>query len=210
MAELQQILTAPQILTTPFEKHRSFLPNYLNLHGLTNEGVEVGVLQGSFSKNILDSWKGRKLHLVDLWAEHEDYDEKFHNHENNYDIAITKLKPYESRIQFHRGFSSIVAETFLDDSIDFVYLDANHSYDGCLEDIHAWYPKLKKGGLLCGDDYHAGDSIDYNGCVFGVTKAVDEFALQNRKNVSIDWTGDWFFYDSKRNLIPSRNWYFFK
>jgi|TARA_B110000259_G_scaffold130501_1_gene147249 hypothetical protein len=200
----------PPIFTTPFEKHRSILPHYLNSHGLTREGVEVGVLRGEFSKTILDSWQGKKLHLVDLWADHEDYDEKFHKHDDNYKIAISELKQYRDRIQFHRGFSSEMANTFSDESLDFVYLDANHSYAGCRDDIHAWYPKLKKGGLLCGDDYHPDDTMDYNGSRFGVTKAVNEFAIQKTKNVSVDWCGDWYFHDSQQNLIPSRNWYFFK
>jgi hypothetical protein len=197
-------------ILTPYEKHRSILPQILNKYNLTGEGVEVGVLHGLFSKTILDTWKGRKLHLVDLWAEYDEYDESFHDHEKNFSIAMENLSPYKNKIQIHRDFSSKVASQFEDESLDFVYLDANHSYDGCLEDLIAWYPKLKIGGLFCGDDYHPGDVMDYNGSMFGVTKAVQEFSEQKRKNVSIDWTGDWFFHDSERNLIPSRNWYFFK
>ena len=30
--------------------------------------------------------------------------------------------------------------------------DANHQYEYVQQDLVAWYPKLRKGGLLCGDD----------------------------------------------------------
>jgi predicted O-methyltransferase YrrM len=37
--------------------------------------------------------------------------------------------------------------------IDFLYVDADHSYRGCLEDLHAWLPHVTRHGLLVGDDY---------------------------------------------------------
>ena len=51
--------------------------------------------------------------------------------------------------------------------------------------------------------------------MFGVKKAVDEFALKHKKNVSIDLVGDWYYKSSLNNgkeniLYPSRNWYWIK
>lgn len=65
------------------------------------------------------------------------------------------------------GDSTKEANTFDDKSIDFVYVDADHTFEGCLRDLQAWYPKLKKGGLMAGDDY----GVER----FGVTKAWDVF-----------------------------------
>ena len=42
---------------------------------------------------------------------------------------------------------------FEDNSIDAIYIDGNHTYDGVKEDIIYWSPKVKPGGLIVGDDY---------------------------------------------------------
>ena len=55
-----------------------------------------------------------------------------------------------------------------DNSLDFVFIDADHSYEGCKADIQAWLPKLKPGGLLSGHDYDHPE-------LPGVKQAVDEF-----------------------------------
>lgn len=48
---------------------------------------------------------------------------------------------------------SISASTQFDDaSIDFLFLDADHRYAQFMEDLQAWYPKVKPGGIICGHD----------------------------------------------------------
>ena len=64
--------------------------------------------------------------------------------------------------------SSVEAAPELEDgSLDFVFIDANHSYDAVKNDIIAWAPKVRSGGVLCGHDYNSFP---------GVQKAVDDFA----------------------------------
>jgi hypothetical protein len=45
------------------------------------------------------------------------------------------------------------AETYLDNSLDFVFIDAAHDYDSVKQDIISWLPKVKKGGIISGHDY---------------------------------------------------------
>lgn len=45
------------------------------------------------------------------------------------------------------------AAEFDDESLDWVFIDADHSYEAVVADIAAWAPKLKPGGLLSGHDY---------------------------------------------------------
>jgi cephalosporin hydroxylase len=100
---------------------------------------------------------------------------------------------------------------FENNSLDFVYIDANHAYNYVVQDIELWYPKVKKGGYLCGHDYidmdwyndpnfsengkdkHIYNSDFYHG-VFGVNPAVDEFCKNNGYNpqVTNEWFGTWW------------------
>lgn len=61
--------------------------------------------------------------------------------------------------------SCLAAENFSDNSVDFIFLDADHSYEAAKSDILTWYPKVKSGGIISGHDY---------GFWSGVNKAVDE------------------------------------
>ena len=36
---------------------------------------------------------------------------------------------------------------------DFIYIDADHSYEACKLDLESYWPKLKQGGIMMGDDY---------------------------------------------------------
>jgi hypothetical protein len=162
-------------------KSRGELPTYLNDLGLVGEGVEVGVRNGEHSKHILTFWKGRKLHMVDPW-EHQD--EKLYldisnrdqSHQNKiYDELVAFMKQkFPTRHQLHRGYSVQVAKDFPDNSLDFIYLDARHDYDGVKEDLEAWWSKLKIGGVYAGHDFVPDGKIPAG--VFGVQKAVWEFA----------------------------------
>lgn len=61
-----------------------------------------------------------------------------------------------------------------DGKLDFIYIDGDHSEKGCYEDLnHAW-PKIKKGGILFGDDWMWNDSG-----VYPVQQAVKQFADEN-------------------------------
>lgn len=89
-------------------------------------------------------------------------------------------KPF---VKIFREYSGDAVKHFEDNYFDLVYIDADHSYEGCLKDINDWYPKVKKGGFLIGDDYrddelrvHLKKHIKIR---FGVIKAVNEFAKKN-------------------------------
>jgi hypothetical protein len=74
-----------------------------------------------------------------------------------------------SRLTVHRRPSAEAATAFADQSLDFVFIDACHSYEAVSEDIRAWWPKMKPGGLMAGHDYTNWP---------GVPQAVDEFVAR--------------------------------
>lgn len=195
-------------MNSPYEMSRQVFPHVLNLRGLTGIGVEVGVCRGEFSECILSQWQGT-LFLVDPYAELKEYKEPY-DHEANFKEARERLDKFEDRAVFVRQPSLEAAQGFDDGSLDFVYLDANHEYEHVLKDIEAWYPKVKIGGILAGDDYGPvpEQQVDFGKGVhiFGVKRAVDEFAVKRAKNVSIDWLAQWNITDGK-NEWTARNWW---
>ena len=204
-----------KVLKDPYLMHRSYLPAFLNKLGLKGKGVEIGVKEGNFSKIILDNWGCKKLYLVDPWEiqEKDTYDEN-HNHNKDFENTLKKLSKYKERYEIIREYSDKAHAHFKNDSLDFIYIDGNHSYEAVKKDLELWYPKLKKGGVFAGDDYtFVPVETMCDGSVFGVTKAVNEFCDEIKKNVSLHFFGDWFYncvFLKKEYYIPSRNWYFIK
>jgi hypothetical protein len=85
-----------------------------------------------------------------------------------YEQTVEKLGDNIIRTSIMRTTSRNAADLILDNSVDFVFIDADHTYEGVLEDIKAWLPKIKKGGWIGGHDY--GNLPRFP----GVKKAVDE------------------------------------
>jgi len=81
-------------------------------------------------------------------------------------------------VKINRGYTIEEVKHFEDNYFDLIYVDADHTYSACLRDIVDWYPKVKSGGFLLGDDYRPGYKTS-SGIVFGVVEAVKEFAKNN-------------------------------
>ena len=133
-------------------------------------GVEVGVLRGECSREILREWgKCSMLYLVDNYA----------CGMGELVTAKSNLAPWSLRFDWRIGDSVAMAQE-IPDGLDFVYVDGDHSYDGVKRDMEAYWPKLRSGGVLCGHDYNPRwESMK------GIIRAVDEFAV--KQNVEL-WT----------------------
>jgi len=75
------------------------------------------------------------------------------------------------KLNIIRDLSVNAAKRFNDNSLDFIFIDACHDYEYVKEDLHTWYPKLKKNGIFAGHDYYDGHH--------GVEQAVNEFFYGN-------------------------------
>lgn len=188
----------------------------------TGKGVEVGTYKGEYAKQILSSWSG-KLYLVDVWfiQDHEVYNDisNQENYKQIFSTCMDNIKNNEERCYMIRSSSKNAVDLFEDESLDFVYIDANHKYDFVKEDIKLWFPKVRKGGILSGHDYlqmdwysdlhfdkngkdkfiwmdHLDNLKNYNkfAGVFGVNPAVDEFCKENNYKFEItdEWFGSWY------------------
>ncbi len=164
----------------PIVRAREDFGEFLNRRGLLGEAAEIGVQRGLFSRTLLDRWKGKRLHLVDPWQHFSDGYLDIGNvsdseHEACLQAAKDNLAPHAGRYQIHRKCSLDAVSEFADESLDFVYVDANHSYQGALEDMLAWFPKIRPGGLFAGHDYLDGTLPAGE---FGVKSAVRTFECQ--------------------------------
>lgn len=171
-------------------------------HELLNEiysqpkvGVEIGVHKGDLSWRLLASNRNLFLHLVDPWEECTGGSYKTTvDHINQLtqeqqdavmDVAMNSVSLFKGQFKVHRMTSEEAAEDFEDGSIDFVFIDGDHSYEGCANDIRLWYPKLKEGGLLSGHDYREGRN-------YGVMQAVNEFVQSTGKPLRLGANYTWF------------------
>ena len=102
--------------------------------------------------------------------------------EERYREVVNKLGKYGKRSKVVRMFSQGAAKGFTQDSLDFIYIDANHSYTACKEDLELWWPKLRKGGIFAGHDYLDGKLPEGE---FGVKSAVNEFAEKYKQEVFV-------------------------
>ncbi len=84
----------------------------------------------------------------------------------------------KSFVKVYREYTDQAASHFEDEYFDLIYVDADHSYEGCLKDIEAWCPKVKKGRFLTGDDYRNGYTSKTK-IKIGVKQAVNGFARKN-------------------------------
>jgi predicted O-methyltransferase YrrM len=90
-------------------------------------------------------------------------------------VVSSNLNKYDGRARLIREKSWVAAEQFQDGVFDLVYIDGDHTYEGVVKDLAAWFPKVRKGGMICGDD------IGW----LGVRQAVDEFFIKLKKEYQI-------------------------
>lgn len=111
--------------------------------------VELGVARGAFSRMILENGRCTKLWSIDRWSDHHDITEYFR--------AVTTLSSVAPHISspLRMTFDEALP-LFADESLDAIYIDgyANAGQEGG-ETLENWWPKLKRGGLFSGHDYHA-------------------------------------------------------
>lgn len=103
-------------------------------------GVEVGVYKGEFSEVICKANPKVKLFCIDPYAQNPYYERM----EGAYREAKKRLVLYNAN--FIISYSATAVKKFADNSLDFVYLDGDHSLQAVTEDLACWYPKLRSGG----------------------------------------------------------------
>ncbi len=138
-------------------------------------GLEIGVDLGKFSYHVLLPKAPAKLYLIDPWEyglqadfETETTPEKQHEKERNYQNVCEWFAPFDN-VQIIRRKAEEVAHLFPDAYFDYIYIDGEHSYAAVTRDLIHYFPKVKVGGWIIGDDYGW----------TGVAPAVQDFLKQH-------------------------------
>lgn len=133
--------------------------------------IEVGVAYGYHAKHILKANSGIEYVGVDPFVVGYGVDDPFQRDvadlfESGPQEAMDRLySAVTATLQHHwPGRSRLIRESSVEaskaygeDSVPFLFLDGDHTYDSVLKDLRAWWPKISKGGILVGDDFAWGE-----------------------------------------------------
>ena len=152
-------------------------------------GAEIGVREGKFSLNFCIRIPKVTLFCIDLW---EELDRKYGK------VSDDKARAYFERAQerlikydahFIKKSSMDAVKDFDDESLDFVYIDANHEFDFVMQDLIEWSKKVRKGGMVSGHDYYRTRGMGVVPAVDAYTYAHDirEWYITDEKEASFFW-----------------------
>lgn len=119
--------------------------------------VELGTNIGTTA--ILLSAVAKKVYTVDVFEDvdliedkqqRDIYAKTFGNNQHYYSAIIKKLAPF--KIDVSQCLSYQFADAFGPESVDMLFIDADHSYDGVKRDFETWFDRIKKGGYFAFHD----------------------------------------------------------
>lgn len=171
-------------------------------------GAEVGVATGRTSALLLRQYQSLQLWMVDAWSTYTPDHEYRRSgdrcalldvtaQEQLFQVVVDLTAFAEGRRRIVRAASQRAVHLVSDEQLDFVFLDADHTYDAVRADLSAWWVKVRPGGLFCGHDF--GHARDRQG-VWGVSRAVREFVGQRQLSLQSGRDTMWWIW--KPENIP--------
>jgi Methyltransferase domain len=156
-------------------------------------GVEVGTWHGDFAAHILRWTRPAQLFLVDPWrhaAGQGGYEHAMFSRAGSGQADMDRVHEgvlnrfadeiNAKRVVVLRELSIEAAKRWDEETLDWVYLDGDHTYEAVRADLEAYWRLVKRGGFVAGDDYGFPGWWDD-----GVTRAVDEFTDTHGLDVAI-------------------------
>lgn len=163
-------------------RRETFFPKLINELNF-KKGAEIGVDKGDFSYCLLDNTTIENFYCIDPWIDNFGSDHRpgyfDPNGKNRMKDAENKLSSFSNKTTFIKDYSMNAYSKFDDSSLDFVYIDGDHSLE-VFFDIYAWFSKVRLGGIISGHDYKDGRNSgmkDYwgNQMDYKVKTSVDYF-----------------------------------
>lgn len=151
------------------------LPDLINKLGHSVVGVELGVWFGNNMCYLLDNCPNiYTLIGIDPYKPYQDWNRYIGDDLINQakSTAFNNLNNFpKEKWSLHVAESEIVSNYFGYKSLDFIFIDGDHSYEMCYKDLNLWYDKIRSGGLFSGHDFS----------LPGVNKALLQF--RQEKNI---------------------------
>ncbi len=140
-------------------------------------GAEIGVAFGGHAESILQNTSINKIYCIDSYKHYPGSTDSFcllngqtygqPEYDTMYEFTKERLDKFNNRAILIREESE-AASKLINETLDFVFIDAQHTPQAVINDINLWYPKIKNGGVMSGHDYN-------HPCFPGVAEAVNSF-----------------------------------
>ena len=150
--------------------------------------AELGVFLGQFAQVLLTTLP-KELVLIDPWAgkvqsgDQDGQNVVVADLDAAYPLLCKHFAQFPNAV-VKRGLSTEVLSQYPDDSFDLVYIDADHSYEGCKADLEMAYKKVKPGGWITGHDMGCNLLKCKTAWCFGVEQAVQEFCARRGQKIT--------------------------
>ena len=154
-------ITFPTITDVRTTRRYHVLSEHIREFGF-QVGAELGVSSGETFFNILDANPNLFLYGIDTWVLQKD--NKIENYDEDEKITLEQRKKtvfsllphYTNRCKIYEERTDKAHKHFENDSLDFIFIDADHSYESVKRDIKLWTPKVKTTGMIFGHDLNWG------------------------------------------------------
>lgn len=139
--------------------------------------LEVGVLAGDYTAKIVEGCSPKSVFLVDTFNSND----WFHiakprftaeNHEKFISERFSNVK----KLTLAKGLSQSILPS-INQKFDYIYLDADHSYQAVWEDLNNAAALLRPGGIIGMNDYIIWDYVSDE--PYGVVQATNKFLNLN-------------------------------
>lgn len=168
-------------------------------------GAEVGLFRGRNARAMFREIPNLKLYGIDAYFD-QPYSTRHKTvprYERNRKMASERLK--NRNIVIIEKFSEEAVQNIPYDSLDFVYIDGDHSYDYVMTDIILWARRVRSGGIISGHDYISPGGFRHKFDI-NVKEAVDDY-------IAVHKIAPWYLTDrtgaiNKSDMCPS--WFFVK
>ena len=167
-------------------------------------GSEIGVAFGGHSEFMLENAGLRRLYSVDMFRHDPSYEDPLNFSQELFDELFRfvqgRLARFGDRSELVHA-ESADATARIPDGLDFVYIDANHSFEGVARDLSLWASKVRDGGLIGGHDYGHPNFP-------GVRQAIDQFVGRFGWQIHEEGEGVWWTLKQRLRIsfiVPTYN-----